>query len=87
MILLVPVGDAVHAVNADRVITVERDKTHLRVRVDFGGYMSTYVLEADEYSIGLAWTDFLAHFDLPHYQVDLTWLKQSPAPEAVASGD
>jgi hypothetical protein len=87
MIVLLPVGDGVHAVKGDRVVAVERDKTQLRLRMDFGTYEATYVLEGDEYSIGLAWSDFLEHYDQTYYLLDLTWLKQSPAPEAVATGD
>jgi hypothetical protein len=87
MILLVPVEDGVHAVKGDRVVAVEREKTQLRLRVDFGTYQSTYVLEADEYSIELAWCDYLEHCDQRCYLLDLTWLKKSPAPEGVATGD
>jgi hypothetical protein len=87
VIFLIPVGNGVHAVKGDRVIAVERDRTELRLRVDFGTYLNSYVLEADEYSIGLAWSEFLEHYDQSYYLLDLTWLKKSPAPEAVAPGD
>ena len=88
MIVLLPVGeDGVAAFRGDRVVAVEREKTQLRLRVDFGTYLSTYVLEADEYSIGLAWSDFLEHYDQTYYLLDLTWLRKSPAPEALATGD
>jgi len=86
MIVLLRVGDGVHAVKGDRVVAVERDKTQLRLRVDFGTYEATYVLEGDEYSIGLAWSEFLENYDQRYYLLDWTRLK-SPAPEAVATGD
>jgi len=87
MIVLLPVQDGVHAVKGDRLVVVERDKTQLRLRMDFGTYEATYVLKGDEYSIGLAWADFLEHYDQTYYVLDLTWLKKSPAPGAVATGD
>jgi|YNPMSStandDraft_1061717.scaffolds.fasta_scaffold141622_1 hypothetical protein len=87
MIVLLPVEDGVHAVKGDRLVAVELDKTQLRLRVDFGTYECTYVLEGDEHSVGQAWREFLENYDQRYYLLDLTRLKRAPAPEAVATGD
>jgi hypothetical protein len=88
MIVLLPMGEhRVNAIKADRVVAVERYKTELRLWVDFGTYVESYVLEGDEHSIGLAWSDYLEHYDHPYYVLDLTRLERSPAPWQWQWGD
>jgi hypothetical protein len=87
MIVLVPGPNAtIDAVIADRVV-VRREKTKLRLWFEFGGSIDDYVLEAKEEDVRHAWDEFVRHCADPSYVWDLTWMRDAPAPEAVATGD
>jgi hypothetical protein len=95
MIALLPVPDGIEAVRADRIVGVRREQKRLLVWADFAGRLEQYTLVAEEDAIREAWNEFVEHHDTPSYVWDLTsfsvwdWrsLLESPAPEAVATGD
>jgi hypothetical protein len=87
MIALLPVPFGVDAVRANRIVAVRRQTRKLLVWVEFGGTIEQYEVQAPDDAIRVAWTEFVKHCDTPSYVWDLTWLRKSPAPEALATGD
>jgi len=95
MIALLPVHKGVAAVRAERIVGVRREQRRLLVWVDIAGSLELYTLVAEEDAIQRAWNEFVEHHDTPSYVWDLTsfsvwdWTSwsESPAPEAVATGD
>ena len=95
MIVLVPVHKGIAAVRADRIVSVRREQRRLLLWVDIAGSLELYTLVAEEDAIRRAWNEFVEHHDTPSYVWDLTsfsvwdWTSwsESPAPEAVATGD